>query len=810
MKKKWYGRVAGLCLILSLTLGLCACGNGNKMVNAALAKEFVYRIQGISLPEIEGDDYNILTYARWDGSICLLTEVYHWSETAVNKDFKLITVKEDGSDVQIRSLEIPSEEGSGSGGGTVVRPMPRTMDISVNQVVPKTEQTEDIWEYSNYNSFLISGDGKIYGIRDCQYENQSDPENPVSRREYFLNCWSMDGSRLWEKSLGAFDARGEEYFWIRTMVMAEDGNLYMILESDNIYKVKADTEGNVSDRTPVSEDTGKLLQNFDRLLTREDGTSLIIYYDENDWTQQYIATFDIVTETLGEPAKLPSSLGWNGYHTLDAGKNSDLLYSNSIGIFTYDLGDTESVQKMNFINSDLNIQNLICLMDLDENSYFAIYYEDYENGMKAGKFTYVDPKEIQDKAVLVLAGNYIGSDLKQRIVEYNRASEAYRIVIKEYDTYNNYEDYEAGYKQLNNDIITGNMPDILLTDGLPMENYAAKGLLADIGKLMEQDEELSQVEFVQNVLDAYSVDGKLYYVIPSFNVRTMVAKTSLVGDKTGWTMEEANALLATMPEGTNLIGELTRDGFFGTMMNFCGGDFVDVSTGKCDFNSPYFISMMEYANNLPVELNEESYGEDYWMTYQSQYRDNKTILCTLNINSISNLNYTINGRIGEDITYIGFPTESGQGSYVNAYDTYAISSRSANIDGAWEFLRYYLSEEYQSELEWGMPIQMKYFRENAQKALNKPFYLDENGEKVEYDDYYYINDERIPLPLLNQEQIDKAVNFITSINKCYYGNNDLMTIIDEEMQSFYTGQKSAQEVAAIIQSRAQIYVDENR
>ena len=449
-------------------------------------------------------------------------------------------------------------------------------------------------------------------------------------------------------------------------------------------------------------------------------------------------------------------------------------------------------------------------MDLDENSYFAIYYEDYENGMKAGKFTYVDPKEIQDKAVLVLAGDYIGSDLKQRIVEYNRASEAYRIVIKEYDTYNNYEDYEAGYKQLNNDIITGNMPDILLTDGLSMENYAAKGLLADIGKLMEQDEELSQVEFVQNVLDAYSVDGKLYYVIPSFNVRTMVAKTSLVGDKTGWTMEEANALLATMPEGTNLIGELTRDGFFGTMMNFCGGDFVDVSTGKCDFNSPYFISMMEYANNLPVELNEESYGEDYWMTYQSQYRDNKTILCTLNINSISNLNYTINGRIGEDITYIGFPTESGQGSYVNAYDTYAISSRSANIDGAWEFLRYYLSEEYQSELEWGMPIQMKYFRENAQKALNKPFYLDENGEKVEYDDYYYINDERIPLPLLNQEQIDKAVNFITSINKCYYGNNDLMTIIDEEMQSFYTGQKSAQEVAAIIQSRAQIYVDENR
>lgn len=55
----------------------------------------------------------------------------------------------------------------------------------------------------------------------------------------------------------------------------------------------------------------------------------------------------------------------------------------------------------------------------------------------------------------------------------------------------------------------------------------AKGLLADIGKLIEEDEELSQVEYVQNVLDAYSVDEKLYYVIPYFNVSTIIGKKSI-------------------------------------------------------------------------------------------------------------------------------------------------------------------------------------------------------------------------------------------------------------------------------------------
>ena len=150
------------------------------------------------------------------------------------------------------------------------------------------------------------------------------------------------------------------------------------------------------------------------------------------------------------------------------------------------------------------------------------------------------------------------------------------------------------------------------------------------------------------------------------------------------------------------------------------------------------------------------------------------------------------------------------GSYVQAEDSYAISARSANIDGAWDFLRFYLTDEYQKELNWGMPIQMKYFMEAAQEATQRPYYLDENGNKEEYDDYFYMDGEEIKLDPMSQEQVDELVNFIFSINKCYYGNSDITTIINEEMPSFFSGQKSAQEVAKIIQSRAQLFVNENR
>ena len=182
----------------------------------------------------------------------------------------------------------------------------------------------------------------------------------------------------------------------------------------------------------------------------------------------------------------------------------------------------------------------------------------------------------------------------------------------------------------------------------------------------------------------------------------------------------------------------------------------------------------------------------------------------MSVSSFSSISYTMNGSFGEDVSYVGFPTESGQGSYVNAYDCYAISSKSKNMEGAWDFMRYYLTDEYQSEMSWGLSVNQKYFMEKAQEATQRPYYLDEDGNKIEYDDYYWINDEQIIIDPLTQEQLDKAINFVTSVNKGYYSNQEIINIINEEMEAYFTDQKSAEDVAKVIQSRAQVYVDENR
>lgn len=858
MKKGRLNKFLCAGLALAMAVSLPACGK-KKDENSGLAKEHVYKYQEVALPDF-GQDYYIMESVRRDGNIYLLVQIYHWNDKGdfegnADTDIRLVSMKDDGSDVKEVMLQVPAD-GNASGGfdggisvmpiarSAASRPMPAATppaettesetdtetDTEIDtetetgtdteigsdtepdiDVPEKDPMTGSVWENTNYNNFSIGADGGIYAIKryNYSYDDYENPENSVYTRRLYLSAWNADGSFKRETELEGLQTE-EEYCYISEYVVDTDGNAVLMINGDNAYKMTVDAQGKASERTKLPEDLEKVFNNLDSLIDKGNGRFWAIYRDENDWQKMFLAEYDMNTGTLGEEKELPSSFGWQGYNCLKAGIDSDLIYSTSFGLYSLNGGDAESIMKMDYINSDMNIYGFDDVVELDENRFMGIFSEAYDNTIHAGIFTYVNPEEIKDKSVLVLAGIWVGSDIKQRIVQFNRENEEYRIVVKTYRNYNSFDNNNGGVTQLNNDIISGGMPDILITSSeLPTDNYAAKGLLADIGQMIEKDEELSQIEFMTNVFESYSMNDKLYYVIPSFHARTMVGKASVVGDRNTWTMKDMQELMASLPEGTNLITELTRDSFFDVAMQFCGSDFVDVSAGKCNFNSEGFIALMEYAKTLPEELSEDYFGQDYWMNYESQYRDNRTVLNQLYISSVRNMNYTINGSFGEPVSYIGFPTESGQGSYIELDQAYTISAKSKHKDVAWEFLRYYLTDEYQSELTYTLPIQRKYFMEQAQEATKRPYWIDMDGNKQEYDDTFWMNGEVITIPPMSQEQVDAAVAMIESITKHPYVDRDLMNIINEDMGAFFSGQKSAKEVADTIQNRAQLYVDVN-
>lgn len=841
MRGKLWKSAAGVGMVLAMALGLCACGK-DKNIHAGLAKEGVYSVQSLAIPKLDYDYTYVNNAVYRDGTIYLLmnAEIYpkddgsgtlteeYWSGTLV------VSMKEDGSDTKVLQFEMPVSEpktGTALPPGTVLPDSgkdapsigidPRaaasaTADAAANVAaeIPVSEDDQNDYSYTRentrYDNHTIGPDGKIYAVRsyNYQYEDYNDPEASIYVSKSFLTCWSADGGYLWDKPLEALNAEEGTYYYIAAMTVTADGGLNLLLGGEKASTVSVDPQGNASDRKPLPESASKVFANNSfSAYPRADGSMLITYYGEN-WEKQYLATLNLATGAVEELGEMPGSLAY-GAMNIRPGMQSDLVYRTQLGIYTYNAGDTEGKMKMSFINSDLNITNIQAVIELDEERFLAVYDENYGE-TAVGMFTRVDPKDVAEKSVLVLAGNYINSDIKQRVVEYNRSSDKYRITIKDYSTYNTYEDYTAGMTQLNTDIIAGNMPDIILTEGLQTEIYAAKGWLADIGKMIREDEELSKVEFLENVFEAYSMDGKLYYVIPQFYVMGMMGKASLVGDRTSWTMAEAMQLVNSTPGSTLLGADMTRSSFVETMMGFCGNDFVDVSTGKCSFDSKNFLEMMEYAKTLPETF---EYKEDYWQDYDytSLYRNNKVILMPMYFSSFSEISQGVNGMFGGDVSYIGFPTESGKGSMIMAPGCYVISERSSYKEGAWDFLRYYLTDEYQDATQRNFPVKKAKFMEMAQDATRRPYYInDETGEKVEYDNTIWINGEDVVVDPLSQEQLDKLLTFLLSVNKRYYVNDAVSNIVKEDIEAYFSGQKSAEEVAKLIQNRAQLYVNENR
>lgn len=767
MKKGIWKKGLAFALAVVMTLGLGACGGKGGDDNGQLAKENVYSFQEI-VPVSDQENISGLTYR--DGRLYMLVTQYEYDEEGNGKEtFGYYSFNTDGSDKNFVELV-------------------------------RSEREES---YSYMNSTLFADGETIYGVENSIFEDYSDPDNSIYEDRYYLSCWDMEGKLLWSERIDNADPEG--YTYCNYLLNGGEGRALAIMGGSKYEAVVYGPDGKEVIRRELDQN---LFERTNGVFTRSDGTLMVMSYND-DWTKFYMQSYDIESGNTGEQTEITFSNNFSVYQ----GVNSDLLLTNGMGVYTWNVGDAEPKMLMSYVNSDLPTNNMRYIQIVDD-QHFAAVYNDINNWeTKLGYFTYVDPADIPDREVLVLGGEYFSSDLKSRVIDFNKTNDRYRITLKDYSIYNTNDDWNAGHTRLNNDITSGQMPDIMVMNDISSySNYVSKGVLADVGKLLEADEELGKLEYLQNVRDAFSIGGKLYAVVPSFNVRTMIAKKSLVGEPEVWTMADVEAVLATMPEGATAFGDMMRDSYLFYVMSYAGQDFVDLETGKCNFNSQSFIEMLEYAKTLPTE-----YPEDYWenydySSYQSQYRENRSLLCDMYMSNIQDAKMTIKGLMGEEITFVGFPTAQGGGSTLSAGNyTFVLSARSKHLDGAWAFVRQFLTPEYQSSDElYDMPVLKSAFLERAKKATERPYWTDEDGNKEYYDDTWYINGEDIVLEPFTQEEVDEICEFIYSVNRTPYYNEDITNIITEEAAAFFEGQKSVQDVVDIIQSRAQVFVNENR
>ena len=92
------------------------------------------------------------------------------------------------------------------------------------------------------------------------------------------------------------------------------------------------------------------------------------------------------------------------------------------------------------------------------------------------------------------------------------------------------------------------------------------------------------------------------------------------------------------------------------------------------------------------------------------------------------------------------------------------------------------------------------------------YVLDEKGEKipVAIGSVWMENGGEVEVYCMTQEQADKLWEAVTTCDKVWDSDEAIYTIVFEQAQAYYSGQKSAEEVARLIQSKVTIYVNEQR
>ena len=75
---------------------------------------------------------------------------------------------------------------------------------------------------------------------------------------------------------------------------------------------------------------------------------------------------------------------------------------------------------------------------------------------------------------------------------------------------------------------------------------------------------------------------------------------------------------------------------------------------------------------------------------------------------------------------------------------------------------------------------------------------------------WWYDDVEITIGPLTEEDAQVVRDMVYNATTEAAYDEQLMNIITEEAEYYFNGEKSAQEIAGIIQSRAQLYIDENR
>ncbi len=368
------------------------------------------------------------------------------------------------------------------------------------------------------------------------------------------------------------------------------------------------------------------------------------------------------------------------------------------------------------------------------------------------------------------------------------------------------DNLEKFTKTTNTAMLSGKGPDLIEMDQLPTGDYVKKKMLANLGDMIDNDPSFKKEKYFTNVLDGMKVNGGIYGMRRDFFLFALAGNQDFI-EKSGVKIDDANWDWTTFTstakelaqhadkEHQYALGRSLPEYMVPQLVNNQYSTFIDQENGKANFESEAFKDVLKQIKSL---FDEKVIGMDAGLPVFNDVQINSPADY---VREMKQSEFIGNNGAYKSKLYLK-PHSGGQkpGGFFRTYQTVGLSARSEVKAEAWDFLKFLHSDEMADQVKGaGFPLNKASYEKSAQALLNVG--------KVE--SVQPIGPMKGKSFEITQKDIDDLDRFLTgAIYPVQFKPSKIDEILREESKAYFTGQKSMEEVAKLIQNRVTTVLNE--
>ena len=691
-----------------------------------------------------------------------------------------------GSGEQSPSI-VSSEEGSG-----------RTYRVEQTITIAIEDPDTDFFNKTVYSGAYGS---MLYLLAVYQLEGETEPA-------MWIYTFDLNTQET-EKASFSLETPGMENPRVDSMTVTGEGELtfrlYGTLEGRDAsdYLCRTDLTGKpLDEEVPFSEDLGypPVLGKFFAVPdgspflaeTGDDMTTRLSRYDAQGQIPVSIATVNDFVNALCSDTQ--GGLYYVGTAELKHLDLNDMTEEIVCGI-------AESGIKLavnTFLLSDGDEKLAICAVGTGNSTVYLLTDQE-EAPVQAETPAQTGKKEFETIRMVNMHNGMFRS-ISQTATSWSVSSSTYRITME------NQEDpqaLEALRTRTMAELMSGQGPEIMYVSEDDLHVLAETGVLMDMSELIPED---VQEQLLPGIRKLGTVDGTWVGITPSIFYYTFMTSDAL-WSRDSWTVSDMLDLAESKDGWGDWIlsygnakpdyNDLFELGFYRSL-----GDspFIDLENGISYFNGKDFIRTLEFCKKYGQPSNAQVDSDE---VLKGMLQEGKSIAQLIYI--YDGLNYFSRMMASyEDCHIVGFPSETGSGNYMYTEGYLVVNANAGHIDAIKDFIAYLLDYDVQF-VSWSS-VRKDVLRDQVtvHPETGKPAILHDPSDAASGWAYQVLDD----LKPDGTTYLEEFMEFAESCEPVPYCPEAITEIVWEEIDAYFTGNRSAKDTADIIHRRVQLYFDE--